>query len=66
MGESVNFASQEAHVNTHNIREETATFTRHELALMIEGTSLELAQVKETLQTKLAEKEREVIHLSQA
>ena len=33
---------------------------------MIEGAGLELAQVKETLEAKLAQKEREVMHLSQA
>ena len=49
--------SKEVTVNTHNIREETVTFTRGELALMMEGASFELNKVKETLEAKLGEKE---------
>lgn len=65
MGQPVDFASREAHVHTHDIREETVTFTRQELALMIEGAGLELARVKENLEAKLAEKEQESARLSQ-
>lgn len=62
----VDFASKEVTVNTHDIREETVTFTRQELALIVEGAGLELAQVKQTLGEKLAEKEKEAVRLSQA
>ena len=40
MGEPIDFGSREAHVHTHDICEETITFTRAELALMIEGAGL--------------------------
>ena len=67
MEEPVDFASQEAHVNTHDVQEETVTFTRSKLALALEGAGLELAaQVKETLEAKLTQKKREVMNLSQA
>ena len=50
----MDFASKEVIVSTHDIREETVTFTREELALMVEGAGLELSKVKETLKAKLA------------
>ena len=61
----VDFASKEVIVSTHDIREETVTFTREELALMVEGVGLELSKVKETLEAKLAQKEQETARLSQ-
>ena len=61
----VDFASKEVPVTTHHIREETVTFTREELTLMVEGVGLELSKVKETLEAKLAQKEQETVRLSQ-
>ena len=51
----VDFASKEVTVITHNICEEIVTFTREELAFMVEGAGLELNKVKETLEAKLVE-----------
>ena len=65
-GVPVDFASREQHVNTHDLRESTVTFTREELALMVEGAGLEMKKIKETLETKLAEKEQETLRLTQA
>lgn len=62
----MDFASKDVIVATHDLHEETATFTREELALMVEGARLELAKVKETLNTKLAEKEQQAQRLSKA
>ena len=39
-GRSVDFASKDITVSTHDIREETVTFTREELALIVEGAGL--------------------------
>ena len=61
----VDFASKEFTVSTHHIHEERVTFTREELALMVEGAGLELSKVKETLEAKLAQKEQEIVRLSQ-
>ena len=66
MGEPVDFASGETHVNTHDIREETVSFTRRKLALALKEAGLELAQAKESLEAKLTQKEREVMNLPQA
>ena len=41
------------------------TFTREELDIMVEGASLEISKVKETLEAKLAKKEQDIIRLSQ-
>ena len=61
----MDFASKEVTASTHDIREETVMFTGEELALMVEGDSLELNKVKETLEAKLAQKEQEIVRLSQ-
>ena len=59
------FASKEVTNSTHDIREETMTFTREELALMVEGAGLELSKVKKNLEANLVDKEQETIRLSQ-
>lgn len=64
-GTPVDFSSKDVSVRTHDIREETVTFTRQELALIVEGAGIELNKVKESLGAKLAEKEQEAIRLSQ-
>ena len=64
--QQVDFASKEVNVVDHDLREETMTFTREELALMVEGAGLELSRVKESLEAKLVEKEQEAVRLSQA
>ena len=61
----MDFTFKEVTVNTHYIREETMTFTREELALMVERAGLELSKVQETLEAKLAQKEQETIRLRQ-
>ena len=61
----MDFASKEVTISTHDIHKETVTFTREELALMVEGVGLEVSKVEETLEAKLAEKEQETIRLSQ-
>ena len=65
-GRPVDFTSKDITVSTHDLREETVTFTREELALMVEEAGLELSKIKETLGAQIVEKEQEVVRLSQA
>lgn len=66
MGCQVDFSSKEVTVMTHDIREETVTFTREELALMVEGAEIELTKVKDIWSKRLEDKEHEAIRVFQA
>ena len=51
---------------THDIRDKTITFTRDELALMVEGAELELTRMKDVWSKRLEDKEQEAIRVFQA
>lgn len=51
---------------THDIREQTFTFTREELALMVERAALELTKVKEIWSKRLEDKDKEAMTVLQA
>ncbi len=66
----VDFSSKETTVATHDLRENCVTFTREELALIVEGADLQLKRREDTFTSKedtftnrLAEKDAEIARL---
>ena len=59
----VDFSSKETVVATHDLREKCVTFTREELALIVEGADLQLKSREDMFTTRLAEKDAKIARL---